>query len=73
MKFVDSRINNQLAAWQYKEIINEYLIKMGKKECSGFSMSYVEFQTSSYARNRSEKQVNVTINYKDQTIELIEV
>lgn len=70
MKYIDKRINNQLSFGQYSKIVNEYLNRMGRLECSGGTMTYQDFSSVCYARNKEEKQLNIVINYENQTIEI---
>ncbi|MBO8460163.1 MAG: hypothetical protein IAA73_07525 [Bacteroidetes bacterium] len=73
MKKKDFRINDMLSAGKYVDIANEYLHKMGREVNGGYEMSATEFKTKSYRRNHTEKQLDVTINYKEQTIEIVEI
>lgn len=72
MKAKDSRINNMLSAGTYLSIANEYLSQMNRTVNGGWEMSADEFKTVSYRKNYTEKQLNVTINYNEQTIEIVE-
>lgn len=71
MKAKDSRINDLLSAYEYKEIVNEYLNQFGRKVNGDVMMSGKEFKAVSYPKDRSEKKLEVTIKYMEQTIEII--
>lgn len=68
----DLRINDHLSMGSYTEIVNQYLHSLGRKPCSGCTMTATEFKTTCYAKNHTENQLNITINYKAQTIEINE-
>ena len=69
--FTDRRISRELCMYQYEEIANEYLQKeFGRKVNGGCSMEWEKFETQSYAKDRTEKQINVVIDYLKQTITL---
>lgn len=69
--FTDNRISKDLCVMQFNEIANEYLQReFGRKVNGGSSMSWTEFETQSYAKDRTEAQINVVINYDKKTITL---
>jgi hypothetical protein len=56
---------------QFNEIANEYLQReFGREVKGGSSMTWTEFETQSYAKDRTEVQINVVINYDKKTITL---
>lgn len=71
MKAIDLRINDLLSAKEYIEIADEYLGELGRKSNGGYMMSGTEFRAVSYPWDRNEKKLEVTINYREQSIEII--
>lgn len=71
MKVKDLRINDLLSFGKYIEIADEYLSKLGRKSNGGYVMSGTECKAVSYPYGKNEKKLEVTINYKEQTIEII--
>lgn len=69
--FTDHRINNMLCMYQYEKIANEYCQReFGRNISGGCSMKWETFETQSYAKDRTEKQIDICINYEKQTITL---
>lgn len=69
--FTDNRISRDLCVYQFNDIANEYLQReFGREVNGGCSMTWTEFETQSYAKDRTEKQINVVIDYLKQTITL---
>jgi hypothetical protein len=69
--FTDNRISRDLCVMQFNEIANEYLQREFGREVEGGSrMTWTEFETQSYAKGRTEVQINVVINYDKKTITL---
>lgn len=69
--FTDNRISRDLCVMQFIDIANEYLqSEFGREVKGGSSMSWTEFKTQSYAKDRTEVQINVVINYDKKTITL---
>jgi hypothetical protein len=67
----DSRISRDLCMYQFEELANEYLQKeFGRQVKGGCSMTWYTFKTQSYAKDHTEKQINVLIDYDKQTITL---
>lgn len=70
-KYEDSRISRDLCIMQFNEIANEYLLREFGREVDGVCrMTWTEFETQSYAKDRTEVQINVVINYDKKTITL---
>lgn len=69
--FTDKRISRELCMYQYEEIADEYLQReFGRRVSGGCSMTWETFETQSYAKDRTEKQIDVVIDYIKQTITL---
>ena len=69
--YTDHRISRDLCVMQFNEIANEYLQKeFGREVNGGSTMTWDYFETQSYAKDRTEKQINVMIDYVRQTITL---
>lgn len=66
----DSRISRDLCAYQYEEIANEYLAEYGRKTSGGWRMTCNTFECQSYAKDRTEKQIDICIHYESQTISI---
>lgn len=71
MKAKDLRINDLLSFGEYIEMADEYLSEFGRKSNGGNVMSGTECKAVSYPKDKSEKKLEVTINYAEQTIEII--
>lgn len=70
-KFTDHRINNMLSMSMYGQIANEYCQReFGRNISGGCSMTWETFETQSYAKDCTEKQIDICITYKDQSITL---
>lgn len=69
--FKDTRISRDLCMYQFEELANEYLEReFGRQVKGGCSMTWHTFETQSYAKDRTEVQINVLIHYESQTITL---
>ena len=71
--FNDSRISRDLCAMQFNELANEYLQREfgnHRKVSGGWAMTWYTFETESYAKDRTEKQINICIDYEKKIITL---
>lgn len=71
MRTMDLRIEENHSISWYKNMANEYLQKIGREVNGECTMSDTQFKAVSYATNSNEKQLNMTINYNRQVIEII--
>ena len=69
--FKDTRINNMLCMYEYEEIANEYCQReFGRNINGGCRMGWETFTTKSYAKDYTEKQIDIIIDYAKQTVTL---
>ena len=66
----DSRISRDLCVYQFEEIANEYFAEYGRKTSGGSVMTWHNFKCWSYAKDRTEKQIDICIHYDSQTISI---
>lgn len=66
----DSRISRDLCVRQFEAIANEYLAEYGRKTSGGSRMTWDTFECWSYAKDRTEKQIDICIHYESQTISM---
>lgn len=69
-KFCDPRISINVSYAGFTELANEYLAKYGRKATGGGTMTYYTFKITSYRTKDHNTQIDVTIDYRNQTIEL---